>query len=127
MKESLLEQMLVTKRMAIMMRFMVVSMLIINICKTALARRKKTKVPDKPIRNLVYSRPIQYHGRNLGNIELFDDEEPADSVGDFCELHDLPHDVYHGILMDACKQSVVVCTRAEPAKFKTPIFSRVAK
>ena len=49
-------------------------------------------------------------------------EEPADSVGDFCELHNLPHDVYHGILVDVRKQSIVVCTRAEPAKFKTPIF-----
>ena len=65
------EQMLVTKRMAIIMRLMVVSMLIINICKTAPARRKKTKVPDKPI-SLDIQLTLQYHGRNLGNVELFD-------------------------------------------------------
>ena len=95
---------------------------IIYTCKIIeIQARKRKKKPEAPIRNLVYSRPIQYQGRDLGNIELFDDEEPADTVDDFCEIHGLPHDVYHSILVDACKQPVVVCTRAEPAAFKAPI------
>jgi hypothetical protein len=95
---------------------------IIYTCKIIeIQARKRKKKPEAPIRNLVYSRPIQYQGRDLGNIELFDDEEPADTVDDFCEIHGLPHDVYHSILVDACKQPVVVCTRAEPAEFKAPI------
>ena len=54
--------------------------------------------------NLKYRSPaITSDGKVIGNVEVWDDQEPADQIFDFVQLHNLGEHIQQGILEHACE------------------------
>ena len=78
-----------------------------------------TKVVCSRSRALLYTMPIVYERVAIGDMQVFDGEEPADAVHAFISHYQLPPSVRRGIMQDVCAK--LSCARYNATIFDQPI------
>ena len=79
-----------------------------------------SKVHCARTRALLFQSPVlSEDGSLIGNVEIFEDEEPADVAFEFSTSHNLTKGYFTAILRDACEN--IECTRIEPIIFRLSV------
>ena len=60
----------------------------------------------------LYAKPVQYDSVDYGLVEVFENEEPADTVHRFCVSNNLPRELRSAVIADVC--AVIQCNRVDP-------------